>query len=95
MNTEFVSGVGTPEPRVERRTSIDVASFVELKSRVSRLEEKHDEAIGVIRKLTEKVDALGQSIQRASWIVVGGGGVLYFLISGQLPKLLGLAGGAQ
>jgi hypothetical protein len=79
----------------ERRTTVDFASFVELKSRVSRLEEKHDDAIAVIKKLTEKVDALGQSIQRASWIVVGGGGVLYFLISGQLPKILGLAGGVQ
>ena len=81
------------EPHTDRR-AVD-PNLIKLEARVLRLEEKHDDAIAVIKKLTEKVDALGQSIQRASWIVVGGGGVLYFLISGQLPKILGLAGGVQ
>ncbi len=66
--------------------------LIKLEARVSRLEEKHDEATKAIEKLADKVDALAESIKRASWIVVGGGGVLYFLISGQLPKIIGMAG---
>jgi outer membrane murein-binding lipoprotein Lpp len=78
------------EAKFDRR-SADV-NLIKLQARVERLEEKHDDATKAIEKLASKVDMLGDSIKKASWIVVGGAGVLYFLISGQLPKLIGLGG---
>ena len=61
--------------------------------RFKRIEEKHDDAIKAIDKLSSKVEALGESIKRAAYIGVGGGGVIYFLASGLLPKIIA-AGGA-
>jgi hypothetical protein len=70
------------------------AEFIRLESRVKRLEEKHDEALGAIKALTAKVDDLSKSVQKAAWVLVGGGGAVYFLISGNLQSILGMAGGA-
>lgn len=78
---------------VQDRRSSDV-NYVKLEARIERLEEKHDDIVKVIEKLATKVDALSSSIQKASWVIVGGGGVVYFLMSGKLPHILAL-GGAQ
>ncbi len=60
--------------------------------RIKRIEEKHDEAIRAIEKLSSRVESLGETIKRAVYVGVGGGGVIYFLASGMLPKILATGG---
>lgn len=77
-----------------KQSLLNDANFIRLEGRVRRLEEKHDEALEAIRALTAKVDDLSQNVRKAAWILVGGGGVIYFLISGNLQSILKLGGGA-
>lgn len=62
--------------------------FVELKGRVNRLEEKYDDLVKVLDKLATKVDNLGLQIQKASFTIIGGAGVIAFLMSGALGHIL-------
>ena len=74
----------------ERRVP-SMTEHVRLEARIDRLEEKHTDTVVAIEKLTAKVDDLGLAIRRASWVIVGGGSATYFLMSGQLAQLLGIA----
>jgi hypothetical protein len=64
----------------------------EVDHRIRRIEEKHDDAIKAIDKLSSRVESLGETIKRAVYVGVGGGGVIYFLASGMLPKILAAGG---
>jgi hypothetical protein len=83
---------------VDEKDSADIRHKLEIyqrdtEHRFLRIEEKHDDAIKAIDKLSSKVEALGESIKRAAYIGVGGGGVIYFLSSGLLPKIITAGGG--
>lgn len=61
---------------------------VEFSNRLGRLEEKHTEAVSAIKGLVEKLESLSERFKKFMYIGVGGGGVIYFLSSGQLASIV-------
>jgi prefoldin subunit 5 len=88
---EFISGVGTPEPKTERR--IGDIHLVELNhkiervaDRVSTLEKNHADLRAEIKELSNAVSKLTNGMNRGIWILVGAGAVLAFLVSAQFTQ---------
>lgn len=78
-------------PRVERRA--DDVKLIELNHRIDKLADKvtslhenHTEHKKELSDLSQAVSKLSNTINRAIWLLIGGGAVIAFLSSGQFTQ---------
>jgi hypothetical protein len=79
-------------PPHERRRSDDI-KFIEINHRIEKVTDKvnelhsnHTEHKKELSDLSQAVSKLSNTINRAIWIIVGGGAVIAFLSSGQFTQ---------